>query len=63
MTTAEALLAIKIGCKIRADWMKPELFYYTKGDNVCCDNTIPPGLIKVSEFCSFFDDSHNWYIV
>ena len=33
MTTQEALLAMKIGCKIRADWMKPELFYYIKGDN------------------------------
>lgn len=63
MTTAEALLAMKIGCKIRADWMKPGLFYYIEGDNVCCDNTIPPGLIKVSEFCSLFHDPHNWYIV
>lgn len=63
MTTAEALLAMKIGCKIRAEWMREGLFYYIKGDNVCCDNTIPAGLIKVSEFCSFFDESHNWYIV
>ena len=34
MTTQQALLAMKIGCKIRADWMKPELFYYIKGDKI-----------------------------
>jgi len=64
MTTAQALLAMKIGCKIRADWMKPGLFYYIKGDSVCCADAIPPGFIKVSEFCTFFEDEeYDWYTI
>ena len=64
MTTQQAFLAMKLGCKIRADWMKPGLFYYIKGDNVCCDSAIPLGFIKVSEFCTFFEDEeYDWYTI
>lgn len=63
MTTQQALLAMKLGCKIRADWMKPELYYYIQGDSVCTNgNAIPPGFILVNEFVDFFDDSYDWYI-
>lgn len=64
MTTQQAFLAMKLGCKIRADWMKPGLFYYIKGDSVCCADAIPPGFIKVSEFCTFFEDEeYDWYTI
>lgn len=62
MTTAEALLAMKIGCKIRSDWMKRDLYYYIKGDYIYCSDD-PRIFSPVNKFTTVFDESHNWYIV
>lgn len=63
MTTQEALLAMKIGCKIRADWMKQDLYYYIKGDYIYCSDNNSRIFTPVNKFTTIFDESHNWYIV
>lgn len=62
MTTAEALLAMKIGCKIRADWMREGLYYYIQGNAVHCSDDWS-NFMNITRFGQLFDDSHNWYIV
>lgn len=62
MTTAEAILAMRIGCKIRADWMKPELFYYIQDGVIRCNDNWP-NFMDIERFSQVFDESHEWYIV
>ncbi|UZN24157.1 hypothetical protein [Klebsiella phage pKP-BM327-1.2] len=53
---------MKIGCKIRSDWMKRDLYYYIKGNYIYC-NDDPRIFSPVNKFITVFDESHNWYIV
>lgn len=62
MTTAEAILAMRIGCKIRADWMREGLYYYIQGDAIHANDDWA-NFMSITRFGQLFDDSHNWYIV
>ena len=62
MTTQQAILAMKIGCKIRADWMRVGLYYYIHDNNVHC-NDAWDSFMNIDIFSQSFDNCHNWYIV
>ena len=62
MTTQEAILAMKIGCKIRADWMREGLYYYIQGITVHASDDWS-NFMSIIRFGQLFDKSHNWYIV
>lgn len=62
MTTAEAILAMRIGCKIRSDWMREGLYYYIQG-NAVHSSDYWSHFISITRFGQSFDDSHDWYIV
>lgn len=62
MTTQQAVLAMKIGCKIRADWMREGLYYYIQGNAIHCSDDWS-NFMGINRFSQLFDDSHNWYIV
>lgn len=62
MTTTEALLAMKIGCKIRADWMRAGLYYYIQDGVIHC-NDAWANFMSINKFSQVFDESHKWYIV
>lgn len=62
MTTQEAILAMRIGCKIRSDWMREGLYYYIQG-NAVHSNDDWSHFMSITRFGQSFDDSHNWYIV
>lgn len=62
MTTKEAILAMRIGCKIRSDWMREGLYYYIQGNAVHSSDDWAH-FMSITRFGQSFDDSHNWYIV
>lgn len=62
MTTQEAILAMRIGCKIRSDWMREGLYYYIQGNAVHSSDDWSH-FMSITRFGQSFDDSHNWYIV
>ena len=62
MTTTEAILAMRIGCKIRADWMREGIYYYIQG-NAIHANDDWSRFMSITRFGQLFDESHNWYIV
>ena len=62
MTTQEAILAMRIGCKIRSDWMREGLYYYIQGNAVHSSDDWSH-FMSITRFGQSFDDSHNWYII
>lgn len=62
MTTKEAILAMRIGCKIRADWMREGLYYYIQGNSVHCSDDWS-NFMSITRFGQLFDNSHNWYSI
>lgn len=62
MTTQQALLAMKIGCKIRADWMRKGLYYYIQGNAVHCSDDWS-NFMSITRFGQLFDNYHNWYSI
>lgn len=62
MTTQQAVLAMKIGCKIRVDWMREGLYYYIQGNAIHCSDDWS-NFMSIKRFTQLFDNSHNWYIV
>lgn len=62
MTTQQAILAMRIGCKIRADWMREDVYYYIQGNAIHASDDWSH-FISITRFGQLFDKSHNWYIV
>lgn len=62
MTTQQAILAMRIGCKIRSDWMREGLYFYIQGNAVHSSDDWSH-FMSITRFGQSFDDSHNWYIV
>lgn len=62
MTTQQAILAMRIGCKIRADWMREGLYYYIQGDAIHANDDWS-NFMSITRFGQLFYNSHNWYIV
>lgn len=62
MTNQEALLAMKIGCKISNNGLKPGTYYYLKNNRIytSVDSTY---LMTYKIFLRYFKNTHNWYIV
>lgn len=63
MTTQQALLAMKIGLKVRAEWMKRDLYYYIKKGYVYCNDDDSRIFTPANKFTTVFDESHDWYLV
>lgn len=62
MTTQQAILAMRIGCKIRTDWMKEGMYYYIQ-DNAIYASDDWARFMSITRFGQLFDESHEWYIV
>lgn len=62
MTTQQAILAMKIGCKLKFDWMKKDQYFYIHNGRVFC-NGAPLEFSTIPEFSEMYADSDNWYIV
>lgn len=62
MTTQEAILAMKIGCKIRANWMREGLYYYIQGIAIHASDDWS-NFMSSKTFLRMFDKANDWYIV
>lgn len=62
MTTHQALLAMKIGCKISADWMKPDVYYFIQGIAIHASDDWS-NFMSSKTFLRMFDKANDWYIV
>lgn len=61
MTTQEALLAMKIGCKIRAGWMRKGIYYYIQGKAIHCSDDWS-SFMSSEHFLQMFASSNDWSI-
>lgn len=62
MTTQQAVLAMRVGCKIRTNWMREDLYYYIQGNAIHCSDDWS-NFMGITRFIQLFGNSDNWYIV